>query len=143
MVRELPDRHRAAEALVDLALGVTVDVQHIRLAVADAEELVAHVDRLVEGQLAARELAEDRQQHGQLHRRGGVEDRVRVVRPLQRGLAVVERNAEALELVALADGEDARVERLLRLRDGCADLRLGLRLRLGHLTPYSIAPILL
>ena len=74
------------------------------LPVHDAHELVAHVDGRV--QASARRGSTSRytrQEHGQLHGGGGVEPGVGVVRPLQRGLRVVERDAQALQAVALLD----------------------------------------
>ena len=46
--------------------------------------------------------AEDAEEHGQLHRRRGVEVVIGVVRPLNRRLRVAERDAEVLRARALS-----------------------------------------
>ena len=96
-VGQLAHGERLAEVAVDVGIGVAAEVEHERLLVDDAREAVADVHRRIERQLAAVHLPEHAEQHGQLHRRRGVEVLIGVVRPLDRGLGVVERDAEVLE----------------------------------------------
>src|SRR5207248_10255025 len=77
-------------------------------------ETVPDVNGSIERQLAALDLPEDAEEHGELHRRRGVEVVVGVVRPLDGRLAVIERDAEVLQLVLLLDFQHAAVKRDFR-----------------------------
>jgi hypothetical protein len=114
---ELADGEGLAEVAVDVGVGVAGQVEHERLLVDDRGEAVADVHRRVEGEVAALDLAHHAEEDGQLHRGGGVEVLVAVVRPLDGGLAVVEGDAELLELVLLLQLQDVAVEGDFRRRD--------------------------
>ena len=110
------------QVAVDVRIGVARQIEHERLLIDDAREAIADVHRTLERQLAALNLAHDAEEDRELHRRGGVEVMIGVVRPLNRRFGVEKRDAEVFELVVLFDFQDVPIERDFRRGD-----RIGMR----------------
>ena len=101
----------------DLVLPTVANNAPVFLYSSDRVPDLTDVNRRLEIQFAAIDLSEYAEEHCELHRRSGVEVVVSVVRPLDRRLGVVERDAEILERVIPSNLQNAAIQRHLGRSD--------------------------